>query len=95
MADFNFFFYTVEIHRLDFPKIITYTRNYYTHYNLSLANKALKDGDLLNAYYFLKNILEFYLLKELGFNEDFIHNHIRKRIEPIRIGIDTKATNKN
>lgn len=95
LADFKFFFYTGEIHRLDFPKIITYTRNYYTHYSLSLENKALKDEDLVNAYYFLKNSLEFYLLKELGFNEDFIHNRIRKRIEPIRIGIETKATNKN
>lgn len=90
LAEFSFFFYTGTFHRLDFPQVITRSRNYYTHYNPKLESKALKGPDLVNAFHILQNILEFYLLKELGFQEDFIHERIRKRIEHVRISIEIK-----
>ena len=42
------------------------------------------------AFHILRNILEFYLLKEFGFKEDFIHERIRERIKPILTNIDIK-----
>lgn len=93
LAEFRFFFYTGNIKYLDFPQLIAGTRNYYTHYNPKDEHKALKDGDLLNAFYILQNLLEFYLLKELGFQEDFIHKKIQNRIERVRINNDIKNAN--
>ena len=56
VANFEIIFDTGEINRMDFPKVIALTRNYYTHY--------------------LLHILEFYILKELGFTDV---NQIRKK----------------
>ena len=48
------------------------SRNYYTHYSLHLAAKALKDGELFYATEKLKVILIALLLKEIGIlNEKF------------------------
>jgi hypothetical protein len=48
------------------------SRNYYTHYSLHLADKALKDGELFYATEKLKVILIALLLKEIGIlNETF------------------------
>jgi len=94
IADFKFRFYTGEFTYLEFPQIIATTRNYYTHYNQRLENKALKGEDLRVAFHILRNILEFYLLKEFGFDEHFIHERIRKRIAPIRTSIDIRNADK-
>ncbi|MDY8161896.1 HEPN domain-containing protein [Bacillus thuringiensis] len=83
LANFRFYFHTGDFNLRDFPQIIASTRNYYTHYDQKLEGKALKGDDLINAYQILRNILEFYLLKELGFEEEFIHKRIRERIHPI------------
>lgn len=83
LADFKFRFYTSEIKYRDFPKVIADTRNYYTHYNLRQEKKALKGNTLVDAYYILRNILEYYILKELGFDESFIHERTRERIKPL------------
>ncbi|MGR5909640.1 HEPN domain-containing protein [Bacillus pacificus] len=80
---------------MDFPQLIASTRNYYTHYDQKLEEKALKGDDLINAYHVLQNILEFYLLKEFGFEEGFIHERIRKRIQPIVISNEIKKADKN
>lgn len=85
LAEFRFFFYTGNISRHDFPQVITDSRNYYTHYNPRLESKALKGSELVNAFYILRNILEFYLLKELGFQEDFVHKRTRNRINHLKI----------
>ncbi|HDR6309383.1 TPA: hypothetical protein QCU60_001196 [Bacillus cereus] len=95
LANFSFFFYTGDFKVTEFPQIIANTRNYYTHYNQKIEEKALKGADLINAYHILQNILEFYLLKEFGFEEKFIHERIRERIRPIVISNDIKKADKN
>lgn len=95
IADYTFYFYTVDINHLDFPKVIADTRNYYTHYDKKLEDRALKGEDLINGFYILRNILEFYLLQEFGFEEEFIHERIRERIKPIIISNDVKKADKN
>ncbi|MEK3794763.1 HEPN domain-containing protein [Paenibacillus sp. FSL R7-0204] len=92
-ADFKFHFYTSRIKHRDFPKVIADTRNYYTHYNLRQEEKALKGNDLIEAYHLLRSILEYYILKELGFDEDFIHERTRERIEPLIIRNQIREVN--
>jgi hypothetical protein len=44
------------------------TRNYFTHYDISLASKAAKGTELLRLCNMLKIIIEFNLLLEIGFD---------------------------
>ncbi|KQU24973.1 hypothetical protein ASG65_16730 [Bacillus sp. Leaf13] len=90
LADFRFRFYTLDLKYREYPKVIADTRNYYTHYNQKQEEKALKGDKLVDAYYTLRNILEYYILKELGFEEDFIHERTRERIKPLRTSIEIK-----
>ncbi|MDE5415499.1 HEPN domain-containing protein [Alkalihalobacterium chitinilyticum] len=94
LADYRFCFHTGDFKLKDFPQIVANTRNYYTHYNQNLEHKALKGEELITAFHILRNILEFYLLKELGFEEEFIHERIRERIRPIMTNIEIKKANK-
>lgn len=82
LADYRFHFFTGDIELLEFPQLIADTRNYYTHYNSKQRDKVLKGEDLVTTFHILRNILEFYLLQELGFEEDFIHERIEERIKP-------------
>ena len=93
LADFEFYFYTDDINHINFPKVIADTRNYYTHYDKKLEEKALKGDDLINGFHILRNILEYYLLKEFGFNIDFIHERIRERIQPLVTSIEIQKAN--
>lgn len=95
LADFQFFFYTGDIKELDFPQVIANTRNFYTHYNQTTEKKALKGSDLEDAYRMLRSILEYYLLRELGFNEEFISKRIRDRTQPLEIRNSIRHTEKN
>lgn len=90
LAEFKYFFYTGDFKRTDFPKIVAQTRNYYTHYNQRLKKKALTGENLRIAIDILRNILEFYILKELGFRDDFIHERIRERIKPVKTSIEVR-----
>ncbi|WP_430787179.1 HEPN domain-containing protein [Virgibacillus flavescens] len=94
IADYKFIFYTGPFRLVEFPNLISQTRNYYTHYNLEREDKALRGEDLITAFHILRNILEFYLLKELGFKEDFIHERTRERIKPIIISNDIRRDDK-
>ncbi|MFC0015544.1 MULTISPECIES: HEPN domain-containing protein [Allobacillus] len=94
LAYYRFIFHTGEFKFIEFPQLIAKTRNYYTHYNQKLEDKALKGEDLLTAFHILRNILEFYLLKELGFKENFIHERTRERIKPIITSNDIRNADK-
>lgn len=65
----------------DFPKRISDTRNYLTHYDIKKKNLALEGEDLSNACLLLKRLLEYYLLLEIGFSEDFVDKAVRKVLE--------------
>ncbi|AUW63590.1 HEPN domain-containing protein [Staphylococcus hominis] len=90
LANYEFYFYIGDFELQKFPSLIADTRNYYTHYNPKQKDKALKGEELSNAFHILRNILEFYLLQELGFGEDFVHERIRERIKSIANNISLK-----
>lgn len=55
------------------------TRNYFTHYDESLANRAEKGSELLNICNKLEIIIEFNLLLEIGFNKDSAYELLKKK----------------
>ncbi|WP_096439752.1 HEPN domain-containing protein [Alteribacter populi] len=94
LADFRFFFNTGDFKLKEFPQIVADTRNYYTHYDPNKEHKALKGEELITAFHILRNILEYYLLKEFGFEEEFIHDRISERISPIMTSNEIKKADK-
>lgn len=94
LAEHSFIFHTGDFELTDFPQIVAKTRNYYTHYNQKQEHKALKGEELITAFHILRNILEYYLLKEFGFEEEFIHDRIRERISPIMTSNEIKKADK-
>jgi len=60
------------------------TRNYFIHYDDSLKNKALSGEKLDLACDYLKNIIEYHLLKEIGFSSESIRSKIGKKLGLIR-----------
>lgn len=90
LADYNFRFYTGKMDIRKFPLSVSVTRNYYTHYNQKQEKNALKGIELADAFYILRQILEYYLLKELGFEEKFIHKKIRERTQAFRNNIEIR-----
>ena len=79
VANFEIIFDTGEINRMDFPKVIALTRNYYTHYDeqIKKTDKVLDNNELPIYTDILLHILEYYILNELGFTDVDI---IRKKI---------------
>lgn len=65
----------------NFLRAVVDTRNYHTHYSLEQKDRILVKGRLKEAIHILKSILEFYLLKEIGFFGEHIDMKILKRIE--------------
>ncbi len=70
--------------REKFTNDIKNTRNYFTHYDESLENKALKGEDLKIACFYLKTMLEYYLLKEIGLSVDLIREKTIERLNHVR-----------
>lgn len=60
---------------LNFINSITDTRHYYTHYSRSKKYKALKGFELSISNIILQDLLESYILKEIGFQNEYIQNH--------------------
>lgn len=60
-----------------FTSDIIDTRNYLTHYDDELKDKALKDADLYWANQRLRILITILLLKEIGIEEDLIIESIR------------------
>ena len=69
LANFEIVFDTGDIRRYDFPEIIANTRNYLIHYDERIKeNKRVLTDDEVSIYNkTLLIMLEYYLLKELGF----------------------------
>lgn len=71
LAEFKIWLGTGHIKRLEFPRVIAKTRNYYTHYDESIKKKerVLTNEELIMYNEVLACILEYYLLSELGFTD--------------------------
>lgn len=71
IADFNIHFDTGDIRYLDFPNVIANTRNYYIHYdeNIKDRGRVLANSELSIYNRSLINILEYYILLEIGFSD--------------------------
>lgn len=71
IADWNIRFDTGEIKYCDFPKVIAQTRNYYTHYDESIKDEhnILTKQEISIYNRALMYILDYYILKELGFSD--------------------------
>ena len=83
------YFDTGDIKHIDFPAVIARTRNYYIHYDESLkVNNRIMNPDELSIYNaVLFQILEYYILSELGFPFEDIERIIRTRWENVSMSL--------
>lgn len=96
LAEFNIIFYTGRIPFLDFPHIITKTRNYYTHYDERIKKQAINEKDLSPYVRILVTILEYYMLNELGFKDvELRRKKIRETVANIRTGFEIRDIEEN
>lgn len=68
------YFDTGKIDRIAFPSVIAHTRNYYIHYDEGIKEKyrVLSEGELPFYNRALFQVLEYYILLELGFSEEAV-----------------------
>ena len=59
-------------------------RNYYTHYSISSTDNRLKDIDLYELTESAKALLEIFILKDLEFDNQMIHNILAKNYFKLR-----------
>ena len=73
-ADGMIFFDTGKIHHKDFPSVIAHSRNYYIHYDESIKEKyrVLSEEELGFYNRAIIQILEYYILLELGFSKESV-----------------------
>ncbi|GAH56934.1 unnamed protein product, partial [marine sediment metagenome] len=79
-GDDYWIFFRGKIERKKFLKDVKNTRNYFIHYNKSLKDKALNGEELDLACIYLKNIIEYHLLREIGFSSKSIRPKIVKEL---------------
>ena len=77
-------FFNRGINFIYFAQSITDTRHYYTHYNISKKYKALQGTELSIVTVILNTLLEYYLLKELGFDRQYLEKNTKNRLIRIR-----------
>ncbi|MER2174046.1 MAG: HEPN domain-containing protein [Carnobacterium sp.] len=96
LAEFEIHFYTGKVDYKDFPKVITKTRNYYTHYDEKLKKQSIKEKELSPYVRILATILEYYLLNELGFGDvEFRRSKIWESVDNIRTGFEIRDIEEN
>lgn len=89
IADFQVHFYTGKIPFEEFPKKVVSTRNYYTHYDESKKDQVIAYEELNSYNSILKYILEYYLLKEIGFSDsEFRRKCVSEKMRDISIHFD-------
>lgn len=82
LANFEIWFDTGDIQRYDFPEVISNTRNYLIHYDerIKQSRRILTDEEVDVYNKTLLFMLEYYLLRELGFsNIDDIREKLNHR----------------
>lgn len=78
------FFFDRIVNFIYFAQSITDTRHYYTHYNIGKKYKALQGTELNIAIFLLNTLLEYYLLKELGFDEKYLDKVTKNRLNRVK-----------
>lgn len=81
-AEDQYYFDTGDIEHNDFPQVIADTRNFYIHYDerIKSRGRVLTEEELQIYNRCLFQILEFYILKELGFTDfNYIRNKLNMR----------------
>ncbi len=81
-ANAKIYFDIGKINRNEFPAVIAHTRNYYIHYDERIKEKykILTEEELQFYNHSLLQMLEYYILLELGFSDSSeIKNKISKR----------------
>ena len=61
------------------------TRNYLTHYDVSLFDRAAKESELFKICYMLGVIIEFNLLLEIGFEQERAHQLLQEKYKRFKI----------
>lgn len=89
------FFFNKTINFLNLVKSVVDTRHYYTHYNTSKKYKALKDTELSITTIILNSLLEYFILKEIGFEEQFLDKLIRNRLNLVKKSVIPYSEQKN
>lgn len=83
LACWKIYFDTGEIDHANFPSVIAHTRHYYTHYDEAIKEKhrVLSPEELQFYNRALLQILEYYILLELGFpdNDDKSQRRLTER----------------
>lgn len=81
LAEFKIVFYNMSREAFPYKFIdkVVDTRHYFTHYSKSKEVKALSGIELIVSCRILRVMLEYYLLKEIGFNQEYINSKIRNR----------------
>ena len=72
LANHKIYFDTGEITHIDFPSVVAHTRNYYIHYDekIKAQHRVFSEEELQFYNRSLLQILEYYILLELGFPEN-------------------------
>ena len=86
LTDFEIIFMSGYKMQYDFIKKAVATRHYYTHYDEKKKDKIFTEDEIEESIYWLKTVLEYHLLKELGLSQDYLQNKIvqqRQHIENI------------
>ena len=70
-AEGKFYFDTGEIKHVDFPAVVAHTRNYFIHYDETIKekHKILTEEELQFYNRSLLQMLEYYILLEVGFSD--------------------------
>ena len=91
------YFDTGDFKQIDFPAVIARTRNYYIHYdeNLKAKNRILNPDELSIYNTVLFQILEYYILLEIGFPSKDIERIIRTRWESVSSSLEILKRSKS
>ena len=93
IAEYQVYFITGDIKRIDFPKVLANTRNYYIHYDENVKNnrRVLTEEELSIYNNCLLIILDYYIYSELGFlNYQDLLNKLAERWGNIQTKLDLK-----
>lgn len=97
LAEYEYHFDTGDFNYYDFPEIVANTRNYYTHYDeeLMIKKRILTTEELAIYNHTIAQMLDFYILKELGFEDlSFIREKINNRWNSISDILSIKEKSK-